>query len=240
MYNSARYVAESIDSVMTQTYPHWELLVIDDGSKDDSVRIVEQYVKNDDRIQLLFNDKHVGNPSAPRNYGIERAKGDYIAFLDSDDIWLPEKLSIQLELFNQEDTVAAYSDYEKIDEHGNRASRIIHAPASVNYRTLLYSNVIGNLTGMYDVTKVGKKYMLNIHHEDFAHWLSVLKDGGLARNAGAVTALYREHSGSLSSNKLKTLKWHWDVLRKTEKLSPINAMIHFAVYAFNALRKSLI
>lgn len=240
MYNSARYVAESIESVMTQTYTNWELLVVDDGSTDGSTDIVMGYALKDKRIQLLLNDYHVGNPSAPRNYGIEHAKGDYIAFLDSDDIWLPEKLSIQLELFNQEDTVAVYSDYEKIDEDGNRASRIVHAPSYVNYPKLLYSNVIGNLTGMYDVSKVGKRYMLNIHHEDFAFWLSVLKDGGVARNAGVVTALYREHNDSLSANKLKILKWHWDVLRKTEKLDLIDAVMHYVVYAYNAFRKSLI
>lgn len=240
MYNSARYVAESIESVMAQTYTNWELLVVDDGSTDGSVDIVREYTARDERIHLLFNDNHTGMPSGPRNHGMKHATGECIAFLDSDDLWMKDKLALQVEMFKDKDTVAVFSDYEKIDEEGNAAGRIVHAPAYTTYSKLLYSNVIGNLTGMYDVRKVGKKFMLHIHHEDFAFWLSVLKEGGVARNVGRVTAQYREHSGSVSANKLKILKWHWDVLRDVEKLSLANAAWHYCFYAYKAFMKSRI
>lgn len=240
MYNSAKFVAESIESVISQTYKNWELIIVDDGSTDGSLEIVNNYAYRDKRIKLINNPTHIGMPSAPRNFGIHHAKGDYIAFLDSDDIWLKTKLEQQIKLFNNNNTVAVFSDYEKIDENGNRNSRIVKAPECVNYKKLLYSNVIGNLTGIYDVRKVGIKKMLHIHHEDFAFWLSVLKEGGVARNTGTVTALYRGHNQSISANKLKTMRWHWNILRNVEKLNVADAAWHFTFYAAKALRKSRI
>lgn len=240
LYNAEMFVEQSVRSVISQTFQDWELIVVDDCSSDSSAAIVERLSNEDQRIKLLHTQSPSGSPTLPRNIAIENATGRYIAFLDSDDLWLPEKLELQLKMFADSDTVAVFSDYEKIDEQGNRDARVINAPSYTNYNKLLYSNVIGNLTGMYDVTKRGKRYMKNIHHEDFAFWLDILKDGGIARNAGVVTALYRERKGSLSSNKLKILKWHWDVLRKEEHLSLFNALWHYNVYAVKAFLKSIV
>lgn len=156
MHNSASYVGEAITSVLKQTYPHWELLVIEDASKDNSCDIVRTYQEQDSRIHLLINDHHTGRPSSPRNMGVKHAKGRYIAFLDSDDVWFPEKLQQQIPLFEDEKVAIVYSNYEKMDEAGHRANRVVKAPPCATYNQLLSGNVIGNLTGIYDRQKVGK------------------------------------------------------------------------------------
>ncbi len=241
MYNSGRYVGKAIESVIGQTYPHWELLVVDDGSTDNSCDVVRAYAVRDSRVQLLINDNPVGMPYAPRNYGIQHAKGDYIAFLDSDDMWLREKLSQQLVVFHRDQrTAVVYSDYEKIDEKGRRSARIITAPRKTNYKQMLYGNVIGNLTGIYDVRKVGKNYFTNVHHEDYAFWLSILKSGYIARNTQTVAALYRVRDSSVSANKLRVISWQWHIYRKVENIGILRSAYYFCFYAVGALRKSFV
>ena len=241
MHNSEKFVGKAIESVMCQTYPYWELLVVDDGSTDRSCDIVRAYARQDSRIQLLINDNPIGMPFAPRNYGIERAKGDFIAFLDSDDMWLREKLSQQLPYFSRDNrTAVVFSDYEKIDENGRRAARVVSTPRKTSYQQLLYGNVIGNLTGIYDVRKVGKYYFKNIHHEDYAFWLSVLKSGYIARSTQTVLALYRVRKASVSSSKLRIVSWQWKVYRDIEHISIFRSMYYYMFYAVRGLRKSLI
>lgn len=240
MHNSAKYVGEAIASVIAQTYPHWELLVIDDVSTDNSCDIVRQYQAQDSRVHLLFNDNHTGRPSSPRNVGVKHAKGRYIAFLDSDDIWFPEKLQQQIPLFVSEKVAIVYSNYEKMDEDGHRANRIVKAPAFATYRSLLSGNVIGNLTGIYDKEKVGKVEFLDIHHEDYVLWLSILKKGFIAQNTHTTTAAYRILKSSISSNKLQVLPWQWSIYRDIERLSLLSSVYHFINYAVKAYFKSKI
>ncbi len=241
MYNSAEYVGKSIESVMGQTYANWELLVVDDGSTDNSCDIVRAYMLRDDRIQLLKNDHPVGMPFAPRNYGIQRAKGDFIAFLDSDDIWLREKLSQQIPLFFKDNmTAVVFSDYEKVNEQGQRAARLITAPRKTSYRQMLYGNVIGNLTGVFDVRKVGKNYFTDVHHEDYAFWLSVLKSGYIARNTQTVTALYRVRKDSVTSNKLAIVTWQWNIYRNVEHIGILRSLYYYSFYAVRGLFKAMI
>ncbi len=241
MCNSEKYVGKAIESVMGQTYSNWELLVVDDGSTDRSCDVVKAYALKDSRIRLLINDNPVGMPYAPRNYGIQRAKGDFIAFLDSDDMWLREKLSQQIPLFFHDNiTAVVYSDYEKISESGKRSARIVTAPRNTNYRQLLYGNVIGNLTGIFDVRKVGKNYFTNVHHEDYAFWLSVLKSGYIARNTQTVSALYRVRRQSLTANKLSILSWQWHIYREVENIGVFRSAYYYCFYAVGALYKSLI
>lgn len=241
MYNSEKYVGKAIESVIGQTYPHWELLVVDDGSTDNSCDVVRAYAVRDPRIKLLINDTPVGMPYAPRNYGIMRAQGDFIAFLDSDDIWLREKLRQQLVVFHRDErTAVVYSDYEKIDENGVRSARLVTAPRKTNYQRMLYGNVIGNLTGIYDVRKVGKNYFTNVHHEDYAFWLSVLKSGYIARSTSTVTALYRVRKLSVSANKLRVMTWQWHIYRRVENIGILRSIYYFCNYAISGLRKALI
>lgn len=239
-HNSEAYLAEAIDSVIAQTYTNWELIIVDDYSTDRSCDIAKEYAEKDSRISLHSCQNHTGLPGTPRNQGISYAKGEYIAFLDSDDVWLPEKLTQQLPFFDDIRTAVVYSDYEKIDEHSHRSARIITAPKYTDYKNLLRGNVIGNLTGIFDVSKVGKNYFIDIHHEDYAFWLSILKKGYIARNTCTITALYREHSNSISSRKWRNTLWQWNIYRNIEHIGLLRSMLYFISYAFNALHKNII
>lgn len=240
MHNSEKFVEDAIRSVMAQTYTNWELLVIDDVSTDNSCDVVQRLIAEDKRIRLLQCDKHNGMPSAPRNMGMRHARGRYIAFLDSDDMWLPEKLARQLPLFNESRVAIAYSDYEKVDERGTRSGRIVHAPLYSSYNRLLKGNVIGNLTGMYDRKKTDIINFMDIHHEDYALWLCILKKGYLATNAGCVTALYRVRKTSVSSSKLRILSWQWNIYRDVLHFSVIKSCYYYTHYAVRAFLKNLI
>lgn len=240
MHNSEAFLAEAIDSVIAQTHKNWELIIIDDNSTDRSCEIAREYAKKDDRIAIYPCQDHTGLPGTPRNEGITLAKGQYIAFLDSDDVWLPGKLEQQLPFFTDVRTAVVYSDYEKIDEYSHRSARVITAPKYTDYKHLLHGNVIGNLTGIFDVKKVGKNYYIDIHHEDYAFWLSILKKGYIARNTCTITALYRERSDSVSSKKWRNTAWQWNIYRNIEHISFIRSVFYFISYAFKALRKNII
>ena len=174
MHNSSCFLREAIESVQAQTYPDWELLIVDDASTDESIIIAREYEKSDSRIHLLINDNPIGIPSSPRNVGLKAAKGRYITFLDSDDLWFSQKLEQQLPFFSDNRTAIVFSNYEKIDEKSTRANRVISAPAIATYKSLLKGNVIGNLTGIYDTKKVGKAVIpLNpeYNHENMVKYL---------------------------------------------------------------------
>ena len=153
LYNAERYVGRAIESVIAQTYPAWELIVVDDCSTDASVQVVRKYVDVDQRICLVQNPTPSGGPTFPRNKAIGLAKGRFIAFLDSDDIWLPTKLEEQLPLFADEDTWVVFSYYKKMDEDGHVHKRVVRSPARLDYNKLLKGNSIGNLTAIYDTQK---------------------------------------------------------------------------------------
>ena len=239
MHNSAAFVGEAIESVLAQSYSERELIIVDDESTDASVSIVEAYAQKDSRIRLFRNPKPIKMPSAPRNMGLCMAKGRYIAFLDSDDMWLPEKLTQQIPLMQNPQVAIVYSNYEKMTESGKKTGRVIKAPRQADYKKLLRGNVIGNLTGIYDKEKVGIVPFLNIHHEDYAMWLSILKRGFIAQNTGTVAARYRLSSSSVSTNKYRVLSWQWNIYRNIEHISIMKSTIYFVSYAFKAFLKTL-
>ena len=238
-YNASAFIEQTILSVQAQTYTDWEMLIVDDCSNDNSAEIIKRYADKDRRIKYLNTDRSSGSPVKPRNIGIENAKGRYIAFLDSDDVWFPDKLEKQLNLFHDKKVAVVYSNYEKMNENGERGNRIIKAPSETNYYDLLKGNVIGNLTGVYDTEKVGKVYCQNIHHEDYILWLSILKKGFIAKNTNTVTALYRVRNNSVSSNKLKVLSWQWNILRNVENLPFYKSVYCFMCYAIKAILKAV-
>lgn len=238
-YNSGDSIRETIESVLAQTYTDWEMLIIDDCSKDGSSDIIQQYAAADPRIKYICTDSPSGSPTLPRNIGIEHARGEYIAFLDSDDLWMPTKLEHQLPLLNEDNVAIVYANYEKMDEQGNRSGRYIIAPPSVTYRQLLKGNVMGCLTVMYDVSKVGQVRFKKIGHEDYALWLSVLKRGYIARNSNTVEAIYRVNRKSVSSNKLTVLGWQWNIYVKEEHTGLLRAAWYFINYACRAFAKRM-
>ena len=240
MHNSSSFLREAIESVLAQTYPKWELLIVDDASTDDSLAIANAYAEQCDRIKVFSNANPIHMPSAPRNIGVKKAKGRYIAFLDSDDVWFPQKLEQQLSLFADNRVAIVFSNYEKMDVNSVRANRIISEPPQATYTSLLKGNIIGNLTAIYDTEKVGKVDIQNIHHEDYVLWLSILKKGYIARNTQTVLAAYRESSQSVSSNKLRATAWQWDIYRNVEHLSLARSAYYFCFYAVRAFLKSII
>lgn len=239
-YNSAKYIAATIESVLSQTYQDWEMLIVDDCSTDGSYELIESYSRKDSRIKSFKTQAHVGNPTVPRNIAIENAQGQYIAFLDSDDLWMPGKLKRQLEYFkDSSETAVVFSYYEKISEAGERNNRIVTSPSRITYRQLLKGNVIGSLTGIYDTSKVGKVLLQRIGHEDYLMWLRILKKGYFAQNTNDVQALYRVKGRSFSSNKCKTIKWQWQIYRESEGLNLMYSIYNFGFYAFKAFLKSI-
>lgn len=240
-YNSGTYIRQAINSVKGQTYRDWELLVVDDGSTDNSADIIKGMEQTDGRIKYLKTNAPSGSPIVPRNIGVKNALGRYIAFLDSDDAWLPNKLERQMKMFEQyEDMAICFSNYEKMTEQGERNNRIIKAPSVTTYKQLLLGNVIGCLTAVYDTEKVGKVFFQNHSHEDYILWLDILKRGYVARNTNTVEALYRVRENSVSSNKLKTLCWQWDIYRNVEKIGLFRSSYYFFNYAYRAFKKALI
>lgn len=237
-HNGAKTIADAIRSVQDQTFSDWELLVINDNSIDDSVDIINDFVKQDTRIILLQNKTPTGFPATPRNVGIQAARGRFIAFLDCDDVWLPDKLEKQLTVFDGTISIC-YSYYEKISQNGTRMNRIIRAPKETNYKSLLKTCVIGNLTGIYDTKIVGKIYQKEVHQEDYIMWLDILKKCDNAKCCEEVLALYRLSEHSVTSSKLNICTWQWNTYRKELRLNVIFSIYLYIHYVFNGIIKYL-
>ena len=238
--NAARHLVQTIESVRAQSWQEWEMLIVDDCSSDGSPDIIREYSAKDSRIKYIKTNQRSGSPAVPRNLGIENAHGRYIAFLDSDDMWLPNKLEVQMRVFfKNEDAAVVFSFYEKVQENGIRSGRVVTSPSRITYNDLLYGNVIGCLTGVYDTEKVGKVYMRQIGHEDYPMWLEILKRGFVGVNTCDVQALYRVRKGSVSADKLKAARWQWNIYRNVEHLGLFKAIRCFIAYAFKGLIKSM-
>ncbi len=236
-YNSSKYIDKTIESVINQTYQNWELIIIDDCSIDNSVMIIKEYCKKDSRIKLLKLDRNVG-PALARNEGIKQAKGKYIAFLDSDDIWLPPKLEKQIKFMLANDLAVTCSSYYTINENGKRLNMRI-VKESLSYNDMLKSNQIGNLTGIYDCEKLGKIYMENVSHEDYTLWLKVMQKACNTKAIVEPLAEYRILKRSISSNKLKVLKWQWNIYRNFLKFNTIKSLFYFCHYIFHGINKRI-
>jgi teichuronic acid biosynthesis glycosyltransferase TuaG len=212
-YNSADFIREAIDSVLSQTWPNWELWVIDDASKDGTVKVIEEYSAKHSKIQPLKNSTNLGTGAA-RNKGIKAATGHFIAFLDADDKWLPEKLEKQLRFIQENDLAMTFSSYYLIDEEGNALNKIVKALPELTYEKLLKSNYVGNLTGIYDVQKLGKVYAPLIRkRQDWALWLEIMKKLGSTRALTEPLAYYRVRRDSVSRNKWKLLRHNFRIYR---------------------------
>ncbi len=236
LYNSANFISHTIESVLNQTYENWEMIIIDDNSTDDSVNIVEEYVKRDDRIRLIKLKKNSG-PAIARNKGIKEARGRYIAFLDADDLWLPEKLEKQLKFMNEYDLAFTYSSYKLIDEEGNNLGEFI-TREEITYNSMLKTCSVGCLTAIYDTEKLGKVYMPNIlKRQDYGLWLKILRQIGSTKGILEPLAIYRIRKNSISSNKLVAAKYQWKVYREIEKLPLLKSAYYFMWYAYYGFKK---
>ncbi|MEC5425937.1 glycosyltransferase family 2 protein [Virgibacillus sp. C22-A2] len=238
-YNAERFIKQTIESVLEQTYPNWEMILVDDCSTDDTVEIIKRYQEDDSRIKLIVHEVNSGSAVA-RNAAMEHATGQYIAFLDSDDLWYPEKLEKQLHFMQEKDIAFSFTKYRRIEEDGTLRNAISKAPESVGYNDLMKHCVIGCLTVMIDREKIGHLKMVNIRtRQDYVYWLTITKMGFRAYGLPEVLAKYRSVENSISSNKLKAAKRQWYVYRQIEKKNLLKSIWYFFNYASRGIRNRI-
>ena len=227
-YNSENYISDTINSVLNQTYQNWELLLVDDCSIHNTISLIQEFEKTEKRIKLLQLNENSGAAVA-RNKAIKEAKGTFVAFLDSDDKWLPKKLELQLEFMISNNYNLTHTSYELIDNQGNSLNKTIIPARILSYNDMLYSNKIGCLTAIYNQNKLGKIYMpLLKKRQDYALWLKILKTGEKAYGLREVLSQYRNTENSISTNKVNLIKWNWKLLREVESLSFIKSAYYLA------------
>lgn len=233
-YNSGKTIRDSIQSVYNQTYSRWELFIIDDCSTEP----IEDSILNfhDKRIRCIRLAQNQGVANA-RNVGISQAKGKYIAFLDSDDIWHPEKLSMQLAFMQKNHYAFTYTWYRQFTGDSNHLGNLVKTKPCVDYKELLKGNDIGCLTVMIDREQIQNIHMPSQRHEDYITWLNILKQGYKAYSLSKELAYYRKGNDSLTSNKWKSLIWTWNVYRKSQELSLLSAGWYMICYIVGGISK---
>jgi glycosyltransferase involved in cell wall biosynthesis len=235
-YNAARFIEATIASVKAQTYPSWEMIVVDDCSQDDTCSNVAKFMAHDPRIKLVRQEKN-GGPAAARNAALEAANGKYIAFLDSDDLWLPAKLEMQLAFMRDSGAAISFTGYRRISEAGNTTGRLINIPKELSYRELLKNTAIATSTVVIDRERTGPFRMTKTYYDDYALWLELLKRGFVAHGLQQDLMRYRIVGESVSRRKGKSALWVWRTYRQIEKLSMPYAVWCFVNYAWRASLK---
>lgn len=219
-FNSERYIVESIESILNQTYHNIELLITDDGSEDNTISIIKSYAQKDSRVKAFFLNGNTGAGSA-RNNSIKHAKGRYIAFCDSDDVWLPEKLEKQIRFMQEKKCCFAFASYYVFDSE-SRKKGIVLAPSSVSLIDTKRDDKIGFLTAVYDTSFYGKFYMPTLRkRQDWAYVLQILQKCGHAYSLREPLAYYRRAKGSISHNKFSLIKY--------------NAKVYSTVFGYSVL-----
>lgn len=242
VYNVEKYIVETMSCVRSQTYQEWELLLVEDGSSDGTVEAIANYVEQtkDARIKLLKQPTNMGAARA-RNRGLTEAQGRYIAYLDADDLWVPEKLEKELSFMQEKQAAFAFTGYEFADENGEGIGKVVRVPGTLSYREALKNTTIFTTTVMFDTAKIPKDMleMPIIKSEDTAQWWKVLRNGYTAYGLDENLVKYRRVGKSLSSNKLEALRRIWNLYRKAEHLSVPSSIYHFCFWAVRAVRRRI-
>lgn len=240
VYNAEKFIVETMDCVLAQTCPHWELLLVEDGSSDSTVELIERYVseKQEKRIRLVRQPSNMGAARA-RNRGLREASGRYIAYLDADDLWAPEKLERELAFLKEKEAAFVFTGYEFADERGEGTGKIVRVPETLTYKQALSNTTIFTTTVMFDTEKIDKELleMPVMKSEDTALWWKVLRSGYVAYGLDENLAKYRRAGKSLSSNKLEALRRIWNLYRKAEGMGILNSAWHFCFWAVRAVRR---
>jgi len=235
-YNGAKYIKETIDSVIAQTYPKWEMLIVDDGSKDNSADIVRSYTEK--RIRLI-QQKNAGSAAA-RNNGIRQCNGQYIALLDADDVWKPDFLKKQIAFMKKRKAVCVFCSYERID---GQSKKILHptiAKKKITTKDMRVMNQIGCLSGLYDSSKHGKIYLreeLKSLRDDYAYWYDIVALEDAAYGNPEILASYRVLDTSTTGNKKKLIKKQYQFYRTHLKESVPEAAINTFIWGMCGLKK---
>lgn len=231
-YNCGKFIAKTIEAVQAQTYTNWELVIVDDCSTDDTKAVVDSYIARDDRIHYHCLEVNAGAAVA-RTKAMELARGEYMAFCDSDDLWMPEKLEKQLAFMQETGHAFTCTAYEQMGEEGESLNRVIKTVKKTDYNRLLLDCPVGNSTVMYNVGVMGKFQVPNIRkRNDDALWLQMLKKEKYIWGMPDVLMRYRIRSNSISSNKLKVIKYHWILYREIEHLSVLRSVFHICWWGF--------
>ena len=238
LYNCERFIEQTIESVLAQTYPQWEMIIINDGSTDGGLTIAEEYARADSRIQVFSQPN--GGSAAARNNGIRRAKGRYIALLDADDLWEPVFLEKQLALLDEKKCQLVYGAHKRIDENNQEILRPFVPPMKVSYTDILRTCSITCLTGLYDTKPYGKVYL----HEEFrslrddhVYWLEILRQCGMAYGNAEVIGSYRMRSKGVTSSKRKMIIPQYKVYRQAEHLNVLQSLYYLTCWAWNGYFK---
>ena len=238
LYNGEKFIKITLESVLKQTYKNWELLITNDGSKDNSPKIAEKYAEKDERIKL-FNQINKGSAAA-RNNSLREAKGKYIVFLDSDDIWENNFLEEQIKFLKEKNASLVFSSYRRINEEGKKILEPFIVPEKISYKDLLKTCSLTCLTSIYNREKTGIIYFneeLKSLRDDYVMWLTMLKKIDFAYGNKKVLASYRIFSNSTTGKKFKVLKPQFLVYYKIEKLGLIRSLYYFINWIFISLKK---
>ena len=238
-WNSEKYIRETIRSVQEQTFQNWEMVIVDDCSTDHTVKIVEEIAAQDSRIRILRQEVNQG-AGAARTRSMQNATGRYIAYLDADDIWKPDKLEKQVAFMKEKDCGFSCTSYEVINDQGMPLNKYVHMLPKVDYVGFLTNNLLQTVGIMVDTQKVDKKHLVMPdmrRRQDAATWLQILKAGHVCYGMEEILAEYRRAENSLSSNKLKAVKGVWSLYRDVEKLSLPFSCYCFVRYAVLAVWK---
>lgn len=236
-YNCEKYISKTIDSVKSQTYTNWELIIVDDCSTDSTRDIISHYQKSCDKIHFFQMPQNSG-VAKTRNLGIEKAQGQYIALLDSDDIWRENKLEEQLKLAIKQQAQIIYCSYGLIDAEGNNLKRDFIVPESTNFDKMLISSVISCSTAMLE-SQLFKKHPFRdeYYHEDLVLWLELLSIPVKACGVKAILADYRQVCGSRSNKKLHAAIGRWKIYRECFKIPFFKSAVIFVQYALKGFIK---
>ena len=225
-YNCGKFIEETIKSVANQTYKNWELIIVDDCSKDNTEDIINRYAESDNRIKYHKLETNQGAAVA-RTKAMKMARGSYMAFLDSDDLWKNDKLEKQINFMEKNSYSFTCTAYEQIDENNNLLNKIIRPKIKADYNRILLDCPVGNSTVMYNVDKLGKFEVPNIRkRNDDALWLQILKKEKYIYGLNEILMQYRIRQNSISSNKLDLIKYHWQLYRQIEHLSIFRSVFH--------------
>ncbi|MBS6375844.1 MAG: glycosyltransferase family 2 protein [Clostridium sp.] len=232
-YNGEKYISETIKSVLKQSYTNWEMLIIDDGSKDHSAEIVNSFAIKDQRIKLIQQENK--GSAAARNNGIRCAEGQYIALLDADDLWLPEFLEKQISYMKKKNAICVSCAYGRINEKSEDILSPLHPKEIITTKDMMVMNRIGCLSGLYDTSKYGKIYLreeLKSIRDDYAYWLDIVRLEGKAYGNQEVLAKYRVLENSTTGNKRKLIRKQYQFYReylKLEKLASVANLVRWGI-----------
>ncbi len=236
-YNSAKFIAETIQSVQNQTYQYWEMIIVDDGSSDETENVVLSIIQNDNRIQFHKLIRNSG-PAVARNTGIEKSSGDFMTFIDADDIWFPTFIENNIKTIQETGIPFVFSSYKRANEQLEFVYSDFIVPHKVSYTDILKSNSISCLTAFVDIKKLGKKYMPLIRkRQDMGLWLNYLKVIPFAHGIQKTQAIYRIRENSLSRKKSDLLKYQWQFYREVEKLNVFQSVYYMLHWMYRGFMK---